>query len=87
MPGDRADGDAIDIARFRCRNTAPRTVGATLRQASSFQGSGNRRSGHRSLPILLLGKDTLSTTRNPFHRFGKNIAKCERMGVAPRPRS
>src|SRR5882757_2224879 len=34
--------------------------------------------------FLILGKDTFSFSAQPNHRFGKNLAKCQRMGVKPR---
>ena len=34
--------------------------------------------------FLILGKDTFSFSAQPFHRFGKNLAKCQKMGVTPK---
>ena len=34
--------------------------------------------------FLILGKDTFSFSAQPFHRFGKNLAKCQKMGVKPK---
>jgi 2,5-furandicarboxylate decarboxylase 1 len=34
--------------------------------------------------FLVLDKNTLSYDAQPFHRFGKNISKCRRLGVVPR---
>ena len=34
--------------------------------------------------FLILGKDTFSFSAQPFHRFGKNLTKCQQMGVTPR---
>jgi hypothetical protein len=48
------------------------------------EGSRNRRAGHRALPLPHLGKDTFSFSAQPFHRFGKNLAKCQKMGVTPK---
>src|SRR3984893_2222540 len=35
--------------------------------------------------FLILGKDTFSFSAQPNHRFGKNLAKCQRLGVKPTP--
>src|SRR6266567_3181192 len=34
--------------------------------------------------FLILGKDTFSFSAQPNHRFGKNLAKCQKMGVTPK---
>jgi 2,5-furandicarboxylate decarboxylase 1 len=34
--------------------------------------------------FLILGKDTFSFSAQPFHRFGKNLTKCQQMGVTPK---
>ena len=36
--------------------------------------------------FLILGNHTVSFSAQPFHRFGKNITKCLRLGVARRRR-
>ena len=33
--------------------------------------------------FLILGKDTFSFSAQPFHRFGKNLAKCQKLGMMP----
>ena len=34
--------------------------------------------------FLILGKDTFSFSAQPFHRFGKNLTKCQKLGVTPK---
>jgi 4-hydroxy-3-polyprenylbenzoate decarboxylase/2,5-furandicarboxylate decarboxylase 1 len=34
--------------------------------------------------FLILSKNTVSFSAQPFHRFGKNLAKCQKMGIKPR---
>ena len=34
--------------------------------------------------FLILGKNTFSFSAQPFHRFGKNLAKCQKMGITPK---
>ena len=34
--------------------------------------------------FLILGKDTVSFSAQPFHRFGKNLAKCKKLGIVPK---
>ena len=34
--------------------------------------------------FLILGKDTFSFSAQPFHRFGKNLAKCKKLGIVPK---
>ena len=34
--------------------------------------------------FLILGKDKVSFSAQPFHRFGKNLAKCQKMGIKPK---
>ena len=34
--------------------------------------------------FLILGKDTVSFSAQPFHRFGKNLAKCQKLGIVPK---
>ena len=34
--------------------------------------------------FLILGKDTMSFSAQPFHRFGKNLAKRQQLGVTRR---
>ena len=34
--------------------------------------------------FLILGKDTMSYSAQPFHRFGKNLAKCKKLGIVPK---
>lgn len=78
-------GDAIDITRFPVPQYSPKDGGRYITPGivvSKDPETGIPDIGHYR--FLLLGKDTLSYDAQPFHRFGKNITKCERMGVAPR---
>jgi 4-hydroxy-3-polyprenylbenzoate decarboxylase/2,5-furandicarboxylate decarboxylase 1 len=34
--------------------------------------------------FLILGKDTFSFSAQPNHRFGKNLAKCQKLGITPK---
>jgi UbiD family decarboxylase len=78
-------GDAIDITRFPVPQYSPKDGGRYITPSivvSKDPETGIPDIGHYR--FLLLGKDTMSYDAQPFHRFGKNITKCERMGIAPR---
>ena len=78
-------GDAIDITRFPIPKYSPKDGGRYITPGivvSKDPETGVPDIGHYR--FLVLGKDTLSYDAQPFHQFGKNIAKCEQMGIAPR---
>ena len=78
-------GDAIDITRFPIPQYSPKDGGRYITPGivvSKDPETGVPDIGHYR--FLVLGKDTLSYDAQPFHRFGKNITKCQRMGVVPR---
>ena len=78
-------GDAIDITRFPIPQYSPKDGGRYITPGivvSKDPETGVPDIGHYR--FLILGKDTLSYDAQPFHRFGKNIAKCQRMGIMPR---
>lgn len=78
-------GDAIDITRFPIPQYSPKDGGRYITPGivvSKDPETGIPDIGHYR--FLVLGKDTLSYDAQPFHRFGKNISKYQRMGLAPR---
>jgi 4-hydroxy-3-polyprenylbenzoate decarboxylase/2,5-furandicarboxylate decarboxylase 1 len=78
-------GDAIDITRLPIPQYSPKDGGRYITPGivvSKDPETGIPDIGHYR--FLVLNKDTLSYDAQPFHRFGKNISKCERTGVAPR---
>jgi 4-hydroxy-3-polyprenylbenzoate decarboxylase/2,5-furandicarboxylate decarboxylase 1 len=78
-------GDAIDITKFPIPQYSPKDGGRYITPGivvSKDPESGVPDIGHYR--FLVLGKDTLSYDAQPFHRFGKNISKCQRMDVVPR---
>ena len=77
--------DAIDITKFPIPQYSPKDGGRYITPGivvSKDPEIGVPDIGHYR--FLVLGKDTLSYDAQPFHRFGKNISKCQRMGVVPR---
>ena len=77
--------DAIDITKFPIPQYSPKDGGRYITPGivvSKDPETGVPDIGHYR--FLVLGKDTLSYDAQPFHRFGKNISKCQRMGVVPR---
>ena len=77
--------DDIDINRFPIPTYSPKDGGPYITAGivvSKDPETGVPDIGHYR--FLILGKDTFSFSAQPFHRFGKNLAKCQRMGITPR---
>src|SRR3972149_1454788 len=75
-------GDAIDIRRFPIPTHSPKDGGPYITPSivvSKDPETGVPDIGHYRFQVV--GKDRLSFYALNFHRFGKNIAKCERLGV------
>jgi len=78
-------GDQIDVTRLPIPQYSPKDGGHYITPGivvSKDPETGVPDIGHYR--FLVLGKDSLSYDAQPFHRFGKNISKCQRMGVVPR---
>ena len=78
-------GDDIDITRFPVPQYSPKDGGPYITPGivvSKDPETGVPDIGHYR--FLILGKDTFSFSAQPFHRFGKNLAKCQKLGVVPR---
>jgi len=78
-------GSDIDVTRFPIPKYSPKDGGAYITPGivvSKDPETGVPDIGHYR--FLLLGKDKFSYSAQPFHRFGKNIAKCQRMRIAPK---
>lgn len=76
-------GDAIDIRRFPVPTYSPKDGGPFITPAivvSIDPETGAPDIGHYRFQVL--GKDRLGFFAQVFHRFGKNIAKAHRQGVA-----
>src|SRR5262249_50307680 len=79
------EGGAIDITPLPIPTHSPKdggpynTPGIPVSKAPE---TGIPDIGHYR--FLILGKDTFSFSAQPNHRFGKNLAKCQCMGVTPR---
>ena len=79
------EGSAIDMARFPIPTYSPRDGGPYITPGivvSKDPETGVPDIGHYR--FLILGKDTFSFSAQPNHRFGKNLAKCQRLGIKPR---
>jgi len=75
-------GDAIDIRRFPIPTYSPKDGGPYITPSivvSKDPETGVPDIGHYRFQVV--AKDRLSFYALNFHRFGKNIAKCERLGV------
>ncbi len=75
-------GDAIDIRRFPIPTYSPKDGGPYITPSivvSKDPETGVPDIGHYRFQVV--GKDRLSFYALNFHRFGKNIAKCERLGT------
>ena len=84
LPGSRHHRD-IDIPRFPIPTYSPKDGGPYITPGivvSKDPETGVPDIGHYR--FLILGKDTFSFSAQPNHRFGKNLAKCQKMGVTPR---
>jgi 4-hydroxy-3-polyprenylbenzoate decarboxylase/2,5-furandicarboxylate decarboxylase 1 len=78
-------GRDIDITRFPIPQYSPKDGGPYITPGitvSKDPENGVPDIGHYR--FMILGKDTMSFSAQPFHRFGKNLAKCQKMGVKPR---
>ena len=77
-------GDAIDIRNFPVPQYSPKDGGPYITPGivvSEDPETGVPDIGHYR--FLILGKDTFSFSAQPFHRFGKNLAKCKKLGIVP----
>jgi len=79
------EGDAIDIRNFPVPQYSPKDGGPYITAGivvSEDPETGVPDVGHYR--FLILGKDTFSFSAQPFHRFGKNLAKCKKLGIVPK---
>ncbi len=79
------EGDAIDIRNFPVPQYSPKDGGPYITPGivvSEDPETGVPDVGHYR--FLILGKDTMSYSAQPFHRFGKNLAKCKKLGIVPK---
>ena len=79
------EGDAIDIRNFPVPQYSPKDGGRYITPGivvSEDPETGVPDVGHYR--FLILGKDTMSYSAQPFHRFGKNLAKCKKLGIVPK---
>jgi 4-hydroxy-3-polyprenylbenzoate decarboxylase/2,5-furandicarboxylate decarboxylase 1 len=75
----------IDINRFPIPTYSPKDGGPYITPGivvSKDPETGVPDIGHYR--FLILGKDTFSFSAQPFHRFGKNLTKCQKLGVTPK---
>jgi 4-hydroxy-3-polyprenylbenzoate decarboxylase/2,5-furandicarboxylate decarboxylase 1 len=78
-------GADIDINRFPIPTYSPKDGGPYITAGivvSKDPETGVPDIGHYR--FLILGKNTFSFSAQPFHRFGKNLTKCQKMGVTPK---
>jgi 4-hydroxy-3-polyprenylbenzoate decarboxylase/2,5-furandicarboxylate decarboxylase 1 len=78
-------GDAIDIRDWPIPQYSPKDGGRYITPGivvSVDPETGVPDIGHYR--FLVLGKDTFSYSAQPFHRFGKNLAKCRKLGIVPK---
>ena len=78
-------GKEIDITRFPIPTYSPQDGGPYITAGifvSKDPESGVADIGHYRAQIL--GKDSFSFFAQPFHRFGKYLANCQRLNVTPR---
>src|ERR1700761_517739 len=79
------EGDAIDIRDFPVPQYSPKDGGPYITPGivvSEDPETGIPDVGHYR--FLILGKDTMSYSAQPFHRFGKHLAKCKKLGIVPK---
>ncbi len=79
------EGDDIDIRAFPVPQYSPKDGGRYITPGivvSEDPETGVPDVGHYR--FLILGKDTVSFSAQPFHRFGKNLAKCKKLGIVPK---
>ncbi len=75
----------IDITRFPIPTYSPKDGGPYITPGivvSKDPETGVPDIGHYR--FLILGKDTFSFSAQPNHRFGKHLAKCQKLGVTPK---
>lgn len=78
-------GDAIDITRFPIPTYSPKDGGRYITAAivvAKDPEYGVTDIGHYRFQVL--DKNRLTYFAQVFHRFGKIVAKCERLGIAPK---
>ena len=78
-------GDDIDIRRWPIPTYSPKDGGPYITPGivvSEDPETGVPDIGHYR--FLVLGKDTFSFSAQPFHRFGKHLAKHKRLGTVPK---
>ena len=78
-------GDDIDINKFPIPTYSPKDGGPYITPGivvSKDPETGVPDIGHYR--FLILSKNTFSFSAQPFHRFGKNLTKCQKMGVKPK---
>ena len=78
-------GRDIDITSFPIPKYSPKDGGPYITAGivvSKDPENGIPDVGHYR--FMILGKDTFSFSAQPFHRFGKNLAKCQKLGITPK---
>jgi 2,5-furandicarboxylate decarboxylase 1 len=78
-------GDDIDLRRWPVPQYSPKDGGPYITPGivvSQDPETGVPDIGHYR--FLILGKDTVSFSAQPFHRFGKHLAKHKRAGTVPK---
>src|SRR3954464_3733721 len=78
-------GEDIDLRRWPVPTYSPQDGGAYITPGivvSKDPETGIPDIGHYR--FLILGKDTVSFSAQPFHRFGKHLAKHKRLGSVPK---
>lgn len=77
-------GDQVDITKFPIPTYSPKDGGPYITAGITVcrdPETGVDDLGHYRFQIL--GKDRMGLFAQPFHRFGKYLAKCKRLGVVP----
>src|SRR3546814_12806690 len=78
-------GDDVDLASLPVPTYSPKDGGPYITPGivvSKDPETGVPDIGHYR--FLILGRNTVSFSAQPFHRFGKNLAKCKKLGVKPK---
>jgi 2,5-furandicarboxylate decarboxylase 1 len=78
-------GADIDIRKFPVPKYSPKDGGPYITPGivvSHDPETGVPDIGHYR--VLILGPNTFSYSAQPFHRFGKNLAKCKKLGIKPK---
>ncbi len=76
--------DAVDITKFPIPTYSPKDGGPYITAGITVcrdPETGVDDLGHYRFQIL--GKDRMGLFAQPFHRFGKYLAKCKRLGIKP----